>query len=85
MRWPRCGGSPPEPPVSSIIGPLVGQVQRPLQRREDLKQLGSKTVDLPDAVKDDVQAPGGQGTQVDGDLVPGRSSPGPGRCGPGRR
>lgn len=49
--------------------PLVDELQRPLQCRENLQQLGPETVDLPGAVEDHVQAPCRQRAQVDGDLV----------------
>ncbi len=51
--------------------PLLGQFQDAFQRREDLQELGAQAVDLAGAVKDHVQASGGQGPQVDSDIVAG--------------
>lgn len=45
--------------------------QCPLQRREELQQLGPQPVGLTGAVVDQVEAAGGEGAQVDGYLVAG--------------
>ena len=43
--------------------------QRALQRRDELQQLCTQSVDLPGTVEDQVQAPSSQSAQIDRDLI----------------
>jgi len=52
-------------------GTFLAEVQGPLQRGEELQQLGPQSVGLTGAVVDQAEAAGGQGAQVDGYLVAG--------------